>query len=322
MRVIEAEEIGRLVGMEAMIEALRAAFRGGIVQPVRHHHVMERGSVAAGTLLLMPAWTGRGAEGDKGGFAGVKIVTVSPDNARFGKPSVMGTYVLMAGDTGEPLAVIDGQALTLWRTAAASGLAAGYLARADAANHLVIGAGALSGFLARAMRAVRPIALTTLWNRTRGRAEAAAESLRALGFAAEVATDLEAAVGRADIVSAATLSREPIIRGDWLRPGTHVDLVGAFSPAMRECDARAVERARVFVDTREGALTEGGDLVQAIAEGAFSAGEVAGDLAGLTGGAAGRQTPEEITLFKSVGAALEDLAAAVLVYERSTAPGG
>ncbi|KQT64335.1 MULTISPECIES: ornithine cyclodeaminase family protein [unclassified Aureimonas] len=320
MRLIDAAAVDAALDMPSVVGALREAFAGSVVQPVRHHHAVERGAgEAASTLLLMPAWTDfASAGGSSPGHIGVKIVTVSPDNARRSLPSVLGSYLLMDGATGAPLAVIDGQALTVRRTAAASALAASYLARPDSRRHLVIGAGALSAHLVRAMRSVRPIESVAIWNRSSERAEAVVAELRAEGIEASLAQDLAGAVAEADIVSAATLSRVPLIEGRFVRPGTHLDLVGAFLPDMRETDDAAVAAATVFVDTRGGALAEGGDLVQAIRAGAFRAEDVAADLHDLCRGHhPGRSSPEEITLFKSVGAALEDLAAAVLVASRS-----
>lgn len=315
MRVVEGHEVDALLSFPELIAALREAFASPVVQPVRHHHTVRREGAADSTLLLMPAWTDfrSGARG----HAGVKIVAVSPDNRRHGAASVLGSYLLMDGRTLAPLALIDGPSLTVWRTAAASALAAAYLARADAGTHLMIGAGAMAPGLVRAMRAVRPIRRTILWSRSAPRAEALARALAEEGIEARVADDLDRAVSEADIVSAATLSTEPLVRGRFLRPGTHVDLVGAFTPAMRESDDEAVSRARVFVDTRGGALAEGGDLIQAIASGAFEASGVVAELSELAGGGAqGRTGSQEITLFKSTGAALEDLAAAVLVYAK------
>ena len=225
-------------------------------------------------------------------------------------------YLLLDGKTGEPMALIDGQRLTTWRTACASALAASYLAREDASKLLVIGAGALSPFLARAHSAVRPIDEIRIWNRTRSRAENVVESLKADGLNASVADNIDEAVGWADIVSSATISDAPLVKGKFLKPGTHVDLVGAFTPDLRESDDEAVARARVYVDTRAGATKEAGDIVLAIASGALTADAIVGDLFELTRGeASGRQSAEDITLFKSVGAALEDLAAGIAVYE-------
>jgi ornithine cyclodeaminase len=205
----------------------------------------------------------------------------------------------------------------LWRTASASALAADYLARKDASRLLIIGAGALAPFLARAHAAVRPIGKVAVWNRTAANAEKVAEGLRVDGFDAEVVRDLDRAVPEADIVTAATISTVPLVKGARLRPGTHVDLVGAFTPAMRESDETAIMRSQVYVDTRFGAIREAGDVVQAIAEGALRVEDIRGDLFELARGRApGRGSDEEITLFKSVGAAIEDLAAATAVYRK------
>lgn len=321
MLTVPAAEIDRALAFPSLVETLRAAFRAGAVQPVRHHHTIERPDGAASTLLLMPAWTDLHAAGTSdGGFVGVKVVTVAPDNNAVGKPAVTGLYLLMDGRTGEPRALIDGPRLTLWRTAAASALAATFLARRDAARLLVVGAGALAPFLARAHAAVRPISAIRVWNRTAHNARRVAAELAAAGLPAEPVADLDAEIGRADIVSCATISTHPLIRGALLEPGTHVDLVGGFTPAMREADDDAVRRARVFVDTRAGATKEAGDIVQPLASGVLAADGVVADLHELVRGEQpGRGSDGEITLFKSVGAALEDLAAGIAVYKTLSA---
>lgn len=313
---ISTADVDQSLTYEGLVETLRDAFRQGAIQPVRHHHTIEHPQGADSTLLLMPAWTDFSKSASGKGYIGVKIVTVSPDNNAINKPAVMGLYLLLDGKTGEPMALIDGQRLTTWRTACASALAASYLAREDASKLLVIGAGALSPFLARAHSAVRPIDEIRIWNRTRSRAENVVESLKADGLNASVADNIDEAVGWADIVSSATISDAPLVKGKFLKPGTHVDLVGAFTPDLRESDDEAVARARVYVDTRAGATKEAGDIVLAIASGALTADAIVGDLFELTRGeASGRQSAEDITLFKSVGAALEDLAAGIAVYE-------
>jgi ornithine cyclodeaminase/alanine dehydrogenase-like protein (mu-crystallin family) len=313
VRFVSAAEVDAALTFPGLVETLREAFAKGAIQPVRHHHTVERPGASASTLLLMPAWTNFAQGGE--GHIGVKIVTVSPDNNAIGKPAVMGVYLLLDGTTGEPQALIDGQRLTLWRTACASALAADYLARPDAEHLVVIGAGALAPFLARAHSAIRPIRRVTIWNRTRANAEKIAAQLVAQGLDATVADDLDAAVAAADIVSCATLSDQPLVRGAALRPGTHVDLVGAFSPTMRESDDEAISRAQVYVDTRAGATKEAGDIVQALASGALSQTGIRGDLYDLTRGTAGGRTDADaITLFKSVGAAIEDLAAGIAVW--------
>ena len=320
MRVITAEDLARLFTYPDLIEALRAAFRRNVVTPVRHHHTIEIADEPAATLLLMPAWddlsTGA-APAPEGGFLGVKIVAVHPGNAMRGKASVSGFYCLMAGGTGEKLAVIDGSALTLWRTAAASALAASYLARKEARRLVMVGAGALAPHLIAAHASIRPIAEVAIWNRNRPRAELLARALQGRFYAVHVADDLGGAVRNADIVSCATLARDALVKGEWLRDGAHLDLVGSYTPEMRESDDDAVARASIFVDTRAGAMKEAGDIVQPLRDGIIRSEDIGGDLFDLCRGAvAGRRSEDEITLFKSVGTAVEDLAAARLAFAK------
>ena len=321
MLTISAEAVDRALTFDGLVETLRTTFRDGAVQPVRHHHTIERPDGAASTLLLMPAWTDFNAAGTSAnGHIGVKIVTVSPDNNAIAKPAVMGLYLLLDGKTGEPQALIDGQRLTQWRTACASALATSYLAREDASRLLIIGAGALSPFLAKAHSAVRPIKRIRIWNRTFANAEKVASSLKAEGMDAEAVDDLDAALGDTDIVSSATIATTPLVKGALLKPGTHVDLVGGFTPGMRESDDEAIRRARVYVDTRAGATKEAGDIVQPLASGVLKQENIVADLHELARGKKkGRGSADEITLFKSVGAALEDLAAGIEIYRRSRA---
>jgi alanine dehydrogenase len=311
-RVLTADDIAAALTYPALVEALRTAFASGIAAPVRHHHTLKQSGRDA-TLLLMPAWTTGGAAEQR--FVGCKIVTVFPDNAAAGQPSLHGNYLLMSGATGAPLALMDARALTAWRTAAASALAASYLARQDAAHLVMIGAGALAPHLVRAHMAVRPIKRVTLWNRTHGHAVSLAFGLAVVGIEVAIADDLAAAVADADIVSCATLATEPVLQGKWLKPGAHVDLVGGFTPKMREADNDAIKRARVYVDTRAGALKEAGDVVIPLRRGVIRQRNICGDLFELVAGKAkGRGSDRQITLFKSVGSAIEDLAAAVLVW--------
>jgi ornithine cyclodeaminase len=209
---------------------------------------------------------------------------------------------------------LDGNEITGRRTAAASALAGDYLARRDAARLLVVGSGHVAVMMAQAWASVRPIRTVEVWNRRAAGAAALAARLRAEGFEARAVTDLEAAVGRADVVSCATLAEAPLVKGAWLRPGCHLDLIGGYRPDMREADDAAVARARVFIDT-EAALAEAGDLTQPMASGVLRREGVEGDLFALCRGAvAGRRGEDDITLFKSVGSAIEDLAAAALVW--------
>ena len=251
MRVFDAAELATLLAGPALIDALREAFRQGASAPPRHAHRIPVPGASDATLLLMPAW-------QAGGRAGVKVVSVYPDNAARGLPSVQGLYVLLDAATGAPLAVMDGTSLTRWRTGAASALAAGYLARPDAATLTMVGTGALAPHLVAAHGWARPLREVRVWGRDPAKARALAARLDAPGRRVVPVSDLERAVREADIVSCATLARDPLIRGEWLRPGAHLDLVGGFTPEMREADDEAVRRARVYVDTREGALARGG----------------------------------------------------------------
>jgi ornithine cyclodeaminase len=259
-------------------------------------------------VVLMQAWR-------SGRRFGLKAVAIFPGNAAYGLPRLHATYTLFDATTGVPLAQLDGAEITSRRTAAASALAASYLARGDASRLLIVGAGRVASLLAQAMHAVRPLRRVTVWNRDPLRADALASSLTTQGFNAQAITDLEHATGEADIVSCATLSSAALIHGAWLRPGVHLDLIGSFTPTMRESDAQCFARARVFIDTPE-ALAKSGDVLHAIAEGAFSGEQVQGTLEQLCRGErSGRTAAAQITLFKSVGTALEDLAAAELVWD-------
>lgn len=312
MRIVTADDISRVLTYPALTDALDAAFRADIAVPPRHTHMIPQPSGSEAKLLLMPAWTMSGER-----LLGCKVVSVYPDNARAGKPSVNGSYLLMSGATGETLAVMDGAALTAWRTACASALAARYLAREDASHLVMVGAGALAPHLVRAHCAARPIRRVTLWNRTRSRAVATAFALHAAGIEPLIADDLEAAVRTADIVCCATLATAPLIKGAWLKKGAHVDLVGAFTPKMREADDQAVRRARVYVDTRAAAPKGSGDIAIPLKKKILRQKDIQGDLYELCRGKVrGRKRKDEITLFKSVGTAVEDLAAAMLVWRQ------
>jgi alanine dehydrogenase len=301
LRVYSAEEVHAALPWADLADALEEAFIAGDAQvPLRHAH----GLPGDGSLLLMPAWSPDAL--------GVKLVTVMPGAAARGAGTVQASYLLLDRHTGVAIALIDGEALTLRRTAAASALAAQHLARPDAERLLVVGSGRLAPWLARAHVALQPdLAHVEVWGRNADAAEDVVEALREDGIDAEVALDLRVAVERADLITCATTSREPLIHGAWLREGTHLDLVGGFRRDMREADDDAVARARVIVDTYAGALSEAGDLTQPIARGVITREHVVAELAQvLRGDVQGRTEAEEITLFKSVGTALEDLAAA------------
>jgi ornithine cyclodeaminase len=313
MLTLDAEATRSRLPFAALIGALRTLHVSGCEVPPRAvHAVTQPDGAQAGHLLLMPAW-------QAGALLGVKIVSVFPGNAARALPAVHGVYLLLDASTGVPLAQLDGSELTSRRTAAVSALAASYLARSDASRLLIVGAGRIASLLADAMACVRPIARVSVWNHRAHGAQQLALRLRERGVDAHAAADLASALREADIVSCATLATRPLIEGAWLQPGTHVDLVGAFTPEMRETDSACVRRARVFVDGDE-ALAKAGDLVQAAADGAFAPERLQGTLAELCRGARrGRADAREITLFKSVGSALQDLAAAQLVWSRARA---
>lgn len=312
LRICDADEVHAALPWPALADHLAQAFADGAEVPLRHAHALG----GADALLLMPAWSQHAL--------GVKLVTVMPGNASRGAATVQATYLLLDRATGEALALLDGEALTLRRTAAASALAARYLARPDARRLLVVGSGRLAAWMARAHWALRPaLEQVAVWGRNADAGIALARTLGDEGLPAHACTDLEQAVRSADIVSCATTSTAPLVLGRWLRPGTHVDLVGGFKPDMREVDDDAVALARVCVDTYAGALSEAGDLVQPLRAGRITRAHIVAELAELVrASVTGRLGEQDITLFKSVGTALEDLAAAQMVLRAATARPG
>ena len=321
MRFITAPEIEIALDQKSLIEALRRAFRMGASArpyqaPLRNRFYIENVHADPTILLNMPSWQ---VDGD----LGIKMVTVNTGNPAKGLPMVQGVYLFLDAGTGKVRGIIEAEMITVKRTAAASALASSYLSRSDASRLLIIGAGALARHFIDAHRAVRPISDVLVWNRTPKRAEELvanyrlqedASALNSIG----VTDDLEAAVSGADIVTCITASSEPVIFGDWVREGTHVDLVGAFSPDSRESDDALVQKARIFVDTRTGALAEAGDLIIPMNKGLITEDDVAADLFDLTQGERdGRRFYEQITLFKNCGSAIEDLVAARLAYQRT-----
>lgn len=306
MKILSAADVARLAPYREVVEALREGFRADINTPVRHHHDVSENI----TLLLMPAWSKD--------WTGLKTVVFKPDNPARGLPTITASYLLIDNATGATVAMMDGTEITRRRTAAASALAASYLARKDAGTMTLVGAGALGAHFVRAHASMRPITRVFIYSRTPAKSEALAAELAKDGLDVAVVTDPQSAVRQSDIISCVTTSTAPIVRGAWLKPGAHVDLAGAFKPAMRETDAEVVARSSVHVDTRDGALAEAGDLLQARDEGKFDFANIRGDLFDLCRGTAkGRASADEITLFKSAGTAIEDLATAIMVYQKA-----
>ncbi|MBI3155148.1 MAG: ornithine cyclodeaminase family protein [Burkholderiales bacterium] len=317
MRFFDAAAVAAALPFETLVPALRAGFAEGCSVPPRQVLEIPAGDAAAAgvpplTSLVMPAW-------QAGRYYALKCVNVAPGNAARGLPGLHASLLLHDARSGVPLAWMEGSELTSRRTAAASALAASWLARTDSRRLLVVGAGRVAALLPAAYRAVRPIERVTVWARRADAAEALAAQWRAEGFDAVATSDLAAAAAAADIVSCATLATEPVVRGAWLRAGSHLDLIGSFTPAMREADDEAFAGAAIVVDTDE-ALAKSGELIGPMARGVFSRAELRGTLAALARGEVqGRRRDDERTVFKSVGSALEDLVAAVQVWERAAA---
>lgn len=309
MEFFNTETIRNFLSWNDTIESLRQMFAHGCVAPVRHHHSMKIPGQREATMLIMPAWV-------PGKFAGVKLANVFPDNGSKGLPTLMGSYLLMDGATGSPIVTMEAGELTARRTAGASALASDYLSRKDASKLLIVGSGRLAGYLGFAHGTVRSLSEIRVWARNKQKAEKIVKIYTDAGICCSVAEDLQAGVRWADIVSCATMSTEPLILGEWLQSGVHIDLIGGFKPTMRETDDEVIRKSQVFADTREGVLAEAGDLLIPIANGNFSHENIMAELSELASEShPGRKNELEITVFKSVGASLEDLAAAIRCYE-------
>ena len=304
---ITNETLEQSLPWNALIDAIRDQFIAGCDVPTRHHHNIKTTTNADATQLLMPSF-------QVGEYIGLKIVNVFPDNNTINLPSIHADYLLYSGKTGELLTMIDGGILTARRTAAAAALAAHYLSNPSASNLFIVGSGRVASLVAQAMRAIRPIMQVKVWDRNLDNAKILVDKLSALGFNASLESDLEAGTKSADIISCATLATNPLILGQWLSPGQHLDLIGSFTPGMRETDDRAMSVADVYIDV-ETALCESGDIIEPIKSGALSKCDIKGDLASLCSAGKNRYRNDTTTIFKAVGTALEDLAAAKLVYE-------
>lgn len=305
MDILDHAAVDQRLGWRELVTALREAFAAGAVEaPARQVLSIPMPDGQTASLLIMPAW-------EAGRAIGVKAVTFFPGNAAVGKATINAGYLLFDGADGHLRAVVDGDALTARRTAAASALAADYLARRDARVLLVAGTGQLAQTVGEAHASVRPYERILVWGRNPKKKLPVVEALAGAGLPAETCADLEAGCREADVVTTVTASTEPLIRGAWLRPGSHLDLIGAFKADMRESDTEAIAGARVFVDGGEAALLTG-DIATPLAEGAITESHIAGDLASLCRGGSGRLNDGQRTVFKSAGLALEDLAAALL----------
>ncbi len=312
MLFLGEEDVLKAISYSELIPSLKEAFSKPINIPKRHHHDFPNPDHKDSTLLLMPSW-------QAGESLGVKIVTVSPENGKYGLPSINGLYLYFDAVTGQPLAAMDANALTKLRTAATSALASSFLSRKDSASMLMVGTGALAPELIKAHKFIRPgIAKIFVWGRNYNKAREICNRLEIDEIETEPINNIEDVLNSVDLISSATLSPYPLIRGSYLQSGQHIDLVGSYRPDMREADDAVLKRSSIFVDTLEGATTESGDLAIPLKENVIALADIKGELSDLCKGAKGRNNNREITLFKSVGHAIEDLVAARLVYNQFT----
>lgn len=308
MLIIPDEKISEYLDHKKLIEALREIFQSDYTMPVRHHHFYKTPEGDDNTLILMPVWNNE--------YMGMKQVTVAPANANRNMPSIFAQYILSDAKTGQPLAMINATELTSRRTACTSALASSYLSREDSENLLIVGGGSVAKHLVQAHLAVRNFKKVNIWTRNSSKMNEFVADLKNQGIAVEAVTNLEDAARNADLIACATLSKTPVIKGEWVKPGTHLDMIGSHKPDTRETDNDAIRKSSIFVDSRAGALHETGELALPIVDGILTGDDVQADIVELIKGIhPGRTFPDEVTLFKSAGLAIEDLAAALLVYK-------
>jgi ornithine cyclodeaminase/alanine dehydrogenase-like protein (mu-crystallin family) len=306
MQFFDQSAVAQALPYPGLVDALAAGLQQPIESPLRSHFEPNHD---ASTVLIMPAWK-------SGGIMGVKLVSIWPGNSAHGQTAVSAVMVLISCDNGQPIAVLDGTELTLRRTAACAALAARVLARKDSRTLAILGTGSLSVPLAQAHASVLPFERILVWGRNPARAQAVVEQLALLGIRAEVHADLQATLAQADVVAAASTASTPFIRNVWVQPGTHLGLVGAFTPTMAEAEPALLARVQLFADNREAVLQKGGEVLQAIQQGLIAPSAIQAELAELaaTPRRAWRTDAQAITVFKSVGFAALDLIAAEQVW--------
>ncbi len=312
----EIEELLSVADCIPLMEtALRELAEGGAHQPLR---MIVQAPGAAGILALMPAYSARPTP-----EFGLKAVGVFPGNVAKGKDAHQGTVTLYDGETGELEALMNASAVTAIRTAAVSGVATKLLAREDAGTLAIIGAGVQARTHLLAMAAVRPVRVARVTSRDPERARRFVDEMRdRVTFPIEVAPSVEAALSGADLIVTVTNSAEPVLRRAWVSDGAHINAVGASVPSAREVDSATVAAARLFVDRRESTINESGDYLVPLGEGVIADDHIRGELGELlTGTVPGRRSETEITLFKSLGLAVEDLAAARFLVQEARRQG-
>jgi len=312
IKLIDAGFIEKHTKFKTLIDELEKGFSNkDMIVPMRHHHDFPNPKANVdSTLLLMPAW-------NPGKEAGIKIITVSPENGKMNLPSIQGTYIYLDSAHGTIKALLDAKTLTTKRTAAASALASSYLSKKDSSSMLMIGTGALAPNLIFAHASIRPIKKVYVWGRNFNKAEAICHQFENQNFEISAVHTIEEIIGEVDIISCATFSKSPLVYGKYLKKEQHIDLVGSYKPDMREADDEAIKRSRLYIDTYPAATKESGDIVVPLEKGLINEDDIQADLFDLCSNRKpGRQNDAEITLFKSVGHALEDLVAATYYYEK------
>lgn len=313
MRIITADQVHAALRFPDFIDALQEAFAGQYTMPPRQVMLLDEASGGHEAFAMLPSWNDE--------VIALKAFTYFPDNEAPHR-TLYSQILVFDRSCGEPLALVDGVSVTCWRTAGVSALASRILSRPDSETLLLLGTGKLASFLIRAHASVRALKKVLIWGRSPEKAKALAETMAEefSGIDFEVATDLPIACALADIVVCATGSAEILVRGEWILPGTHTDFLGNHHATKRECDTAMVTRARVFVDTKVNCFKEAGEILVPVTEGVFLLDQVVGELSELCRGSVpGRQTEQEITLFKSVGCALGDLCGAIRTL-RATEP--
>ena len=313
MQFFDQAAVADALPYPALIEALAAGLQQPIESPARSVYTPNGDSSA---VLIMPAWKAHEN-------MGVKLVSIWPGNSARGKSAVSAVYVLISCEDGNPIAVLDGTELTLRRTAAAAALAARILARKNSQTLAILGTGSLSAPMAVAHANVMNFKTILVWGRDAKKAQAVVDSLTLQGITAQASSDLQATLAEADVVSAASTATAPFICSEWVKPGTHLGLIGAFTPTMAEAEPALMPRAQVFADSRDAILQKGGEVLQAIQQGLIAPGDIQAELAEIAAAPqhAWRKSDDAITVFKSVGFASLDLIAAELVFNAAKQSG-
>jgi len=311
MKTIGPEEVHAALSYPALIDALQETFSGEFSMPPRNVFLLDENSDTHDAFAVLPSWNTS--------LIGVKAFTYFPSNSEPYK-SLYSKIMLFDRAHGEPLALVDGTTVTFWRTAGISGLATRLLARENAETLLLLGTGNLATYIIRANASVRPLKRVLVWGRTASNAGKVVDQMSSEldGIEVSVADNLEEACGQSDIIVSATGSHEPLVHGDWVKPGTHTDFIGNHHADKRECDTALVLKSKVYADSYANCFKEAGEILVPISEGVFAKEDVVADLSEMCSGSAPlRQSDEEITLFKSIGMGISDLVGAGLAYQVS-----